>query len=171
MIQNTQEIKRMLLNWMKQDAQLKSILLISHVFWIFLQNDGSQLCFRFFFLKFPWQGKVPLTTSSLGTGLPSLLIRFVSDRGHAASCVCSKTVTATTKMTSVFIGTSVDQCLYKTKKTVYKKEKCDHTLDFHTIQSRCITCSESTGCHNRHWHYTVSTNSDQWIIQSQVTNP
>ena len=28
---------------------LKSVLLISCVFWIFFQNAGSQLCFRFFF--------------------------------------------------------------------------------------------------------------------------
>ena len=28
---------------------LKSVLLISCVFWIFFQNTGSQLCFRFFF--------------------------------------------------------------------------------------------------------------------------
>ena len=30
---------------------LKSVLLISCVFWIFFQNAGSQLCFRFFFFK------------------------------------------------------------------------------------------------------------------------
>ena len=30
-------------------VQLKSVLLISCVFWVFFQNDGSQLCFRFFF--------------------------------------------------------------------------------------------------------------------------
>ena len=29
----------------------KSVLLISCVFWIFFQNAGSQLCFRFFFLQ------------------------------------------------------------------------------------------------------------------------
>ena len=33
-------------------VQLKSVLLISCVCWIFFQNTGSQLCFRFFFLLF-----------------------------------------------------------------------------------------------------------------------
>ena len=45
-VQTTQEIQRMLSNWMKQNKTskcLKSVLFISCVFWIFFQNAGSQL--------------------------------------------------------------------------------------------------------------------------------
>ena len=57
MIQNTQEIRRTLFDKTTQNKILlscfvlsKSVLLISCVFWVFIQNAGSQLCFRFFCL-------------------------------------------------------------------------------------------------------------------------
>ena len=45
--QNTQEIKKMLFNWTKQDKTCKSLM----CFGSFFQNAGSQLCVIFFFFN------------------------------------------------------------------------------------------------------------------------